>query len=50
LICLTINKQAFNRLLDNTDPIIKSTMVLVRSISFEAERLRKIAGSLGTMK
>lgn len=53
-ICLAVSKQEFDRRLDNTDPIIKSMMHCmmgrVRSISGEAERLRKIAGSLGNME
>ena len=53
-ICLAVSKQEFDRRLDNTDPIIKSMMQCmkgrVRSISCEAERLRKIAGSLGNME
>ena len=53
-ICLAVSKQEFARRLDNTDPIIKSMMqcmmVRVRPISCEAERLRKIAGSLGNME
>ena len=49
-ICLAVSKQEFDRRLGNTDPIIKSMMGRVRSISCEAERLRKIAGSLGNME
>ncbi len=53
-ICLAVSKQEFDRRLNNTDPIIKSMMQCmmgrVRSISDEAERLRKKAGSLGTME
>ena len=52
--CLAVSKQQFDRRLDNTDPIIKSMMQCmmgrVRSISCEAERLRKISGSLGNME
>ena len=47
-ICLAVSKQELDRRLDNTDPIIKSMMQCmmgrVRSISCEAERMRKIAG------
>ncbi len=47
-ICLAVSKQEFDRRLDNTDPIIKSMMQCmmgrVRSISDEAERLRKKQG------
>ena len=47
-ICPAVSKQEFDRRLDNTDPIIKSMMQCmmgrVRSISCEAERMRKIAG------
>ena len=47
-ICPAVSKQEFDRRLDNTDPIIKSMMQgmmgRVRSISCEAERMRKIAG------
>ena len=54
LICLAVSKQEFYRRLDNTEPIIKSMMQCmmgrVRSISCEAERLCKIAGSLGNME
>lgn len=50
-ICLAVSKQEFATRLDNTDPIIKSIMQCmmgrVRSISDEAARLRKKAGSLG---
>jgi len=53
-ICLAVSKQEFDRRLDNTDPIIKSMMhcmmVRVCPISGEAERLRKISGSLGNME
>ena len=47
-ICLAVSKQEFNHRLDNTYPIIESMMQCmmgrVRSISCEAERMRKIAG------
>ncbi len=53
-ICLAVSKQEFDRRLDNTEPIIKAIMQCMmgraRSISCEAERLRKIAGSLGNME
>ena len=53
-ICLAVSKTEFDRRLDNTDPIIKSMMQCmmgrVRSISDEAERLRKKAGSLGAVE
>lgn len=52
-ICLAVSKSEFDRRLEDTDPIIKSMMQCmmgrVRSISSEAERLRKKAGSLGNV-
>ena len=53
-ICLAVSKQEFDRRLDNTDPTIKSMMQRmmgrVRSISDEAERLRKKAVPLSNME
>lgn len=53
-ICLAVSKKEFAARLNKTDPIIKSIMNCmmqrVRSISDEAARLRKKAGSLGSME
>lgn len=53
-ICLAVSKNESNRRLDDTNPIIKSMMKCmmgrVRSISDDADRMRKKLGSLGSVE